>query len=72
MQMSSAQLPKPMFPLQWSDVQSEQGGVRSEHFEFCVVWEGGGLAHAQGLHKGGEGGRVVLRASPPNAGKFPA
>ena len=38
MQMSSAQLPKPMFPLQWSDVQSEQGGVRSEHFEFQGGW----------------------------------
>ena len=38
MQMSSAQLPKPMFPLQWSDHQSEQGGVRSEHFQFQGGW----------------------------------
>ena len=32
--LSMLSKPKPMFPLQWSEVQSEQGGVRSEHFEF--------------------------------------
>ncbi len=81
--LSMLSKPKPMFPLQCSEVQSEQGGVRSEHFEFwacqltpdlcvqMVLYSNGGWTLVTGCELEYNtiwGVPISPTTTPPNAG----